>query len=83
MLTEVHQQGGFYRLTTGRTAHNENLKPHVSSPENWFVPHNMGGLRYLIGEPACEVNEKGTKEKNGGNDITSMDENEKIEVDLD
>ena len=33
MITEVHQQGRFYRLSTGRAAHYENLKPHVPSPE--------------------------------------------------
>ena len=27
MITEVHQQGRFYRLSTGRAAHYENLKP--------------------------------------------------------
>ena len=31
--------------------------------------------------PACEVNEKGTREKNGGNENVSMDDNKKIEVD--
>ena len=34
MITEVHQQGRFYRLSTGRAAHYENLKPHVPSPED-------------------------------------------------
>ena len=29
MITEVHQQGRFYRLSTGRAAHYENLKPHA------------------------------------------------------
>ena len=43
----------------------------------------MEGLEYLLVEPACEVNEKGTREKNGGNEDVSMDDNEKIEVDLD
>ena len=41
---------------------------------------NMQGLDYLIVEPACEVNEKGTREKNDGNEKTSMGDNEKIEV---
>ena len=36
--TEVHQQGRFYSLSTGRTAHYENLKPHVPSPEDWCIP---------------------------------------------
>ena len=68
MITEVHQQGRFYRLSTGRAAHYENSKPHVPSPEDWCVPQNMEGLEYLLVEPACEVNEKGTREKNDGNE---------------
>ena len=73
MITEVHQQGRFYRLSTGRAAHYENLKPHVPSPEDWCGPQNM--------EPACEVNEKGTREKNDGNEGLSLDDNEKLEAD--
>ena len=80
MITEVHQQGRFYRLSTGRAAHYENLKPHAPSPEDWCVPQNMEGLEYLLVEPACEVNEKGTREKNDGNEDVSMDDNEKIEA---
>ena len=30
--------------------------------------HNMEGFEYLLVEPACELNEKGTREKNDGND---------------
>ena len=44
MITEVHQQGRFYRLSTGRAALYENLKLHVPSPEYWCVPQNMEGL---------------------------------------
>ena len=66
MLTEYHQQGRFYRLSTGRVAHYENLKTHVPSPEGWCVTQNMEGLEDLIVEPACEVNEKGTRDKNYG-----------------
>ena len=32
-------------------------------------------------EPACEVNEKGTREENDGNELVSMDDNEKIDAD--
>ena len=81
MITEVHQQGRFFRLSTGLAAHYENLKPHVPSPEDWCVPQKMGGLEYLVVEPACEMKEKGTRERNGGNEDVSMDDNEKIEVD--
>ena len=80
MITEVHQQGRFYRLSTGRAAHYENLKPHVPSPEDWCIPKDMEGLEYLVVEPACEVNEKGTREKNDGNENLSLDDNEKIGV---
>ena len=81
MITEVHQQGRFYRLSTGRAAHYENLKPHDPSSEDWCVPQNMEGLEYLLVEPACKVNEKGTREKNDGNEDLSLYDNEKIEAD--
>ena len=80
MITEVHQQGRFYRLSTGRAAYYENLKPHIPSPEDWCIPKDMEGLQYLVVEPACEVNEKGTREKNDGNENLSLDDNEKKEV---
>ena len=83
MITEVHQQGRIYRLSTERAVHYENLKPHVPSPEDWRVPQNMEGLEFLLVEPACEVNEKGTREKNDGNEDVGVDDNEKIEVDSD
>ena len=81
MITEVHQQGRFYRLSTGRAAHYENLKPHVPSPEDWCVPQNMEELEHLLVEPACEVNKKGTREKNDGNEGLILDNNEKVEAD--
>ena len=56
----------------------ENLKPHAPSPEDWCIPKDMEGLEYLVVEPACEVNEKGTREKNDGNENLSLDDNEKI-----
>ena len=83
MITEVHQQGRFHRLSSGRAMHYENLKPHVPSPEDWCVPQNMEGLEYLLVEPAYEVNEKRTRDKNDSNEKMSMDDDEKIEVDSD
>ena len=80
MITQVHQQGRFYRLSTGQAAHHENLKPHVPSPENWCVPQN---LEYLLVESACEVNKKGTRENYDGNEDVSMDDNEMIDADSD
>ena len=41
----------------------------------------MEGLEYLLVEPACEMNEKGNREKNDGNEDLSLDDNEKIEAD--
>ena len=61
----------------------KNLKPHDPTPEDWCRPQNMEGLEYLLLEPACEVNEKGTRENNDGNEDVSMDDNEKIDADLD
>ena len=81
MITGVHQQGRFYRLSTGRAAHYENLKPHIPSPEDWCIPRDMEGLEYLLVEPACQVNEKGTRDKNDGNENLSLDDNEKIDAD--
>ena len=43
----------------------------------------MEGLEYLLVEPACEVNEKSTREKNDANEDVSMDDNEKMEADSD
>ena len=83
MIKEVHQQGRFYRLSTGLGAHYENLKPHVPSPEDWCKPQNTEGVEYLLVEPACEVNSKVTREKNDRNENMSMDDNEKIEADSD
>ena len=79
MITEVHQQGRFYPLSTGRAAHYENLKPHVPSPEDCCLPQNKEGLEYLLVEPASEKNEKGTREKNDSNENVSMDDNEKTD----
>ena len=81
MITEVHQQGRFYRLSTGRAAHYENLMPHVPSPEDWCIPKDMEGLEYLLVEPACEVNGKSTRDKNDGNENLSLDDNETIDAD--
>ena len=89
MITEVHQEGRFYRLSTGRAAHYENIKPHNPSTEDWCIPADMEEGDYLMMNPACEVNEKGTKEKNDGNEVIEegtstpldLDPNEVIEAD--
>ena len=89
MSTEVHQEGGFYRLSTGRAAHYENIKPHNPSTEDWCIPADMEEGDYLMMDPACEVNEKGTRERNDGNEVVEegtsppldLDPNEVIEAD--
>ena len=66
MITKVHQGGHFYRLNTGRAAHFEDIKPHNPSTEDGCIPEDMDEGDYLMMEPACEVNEKGTREKTMG-----------------
>ena len=81
MITEVHQEGRFYRLSSGRAAHYENIKPHNSSTEDWCIPADMEEGDYLMMDPACEVNEKGTREKNDGNEV--IEEGASATLDLD
>ena len=89
MITEVHQEGRFYRLSTDRAAHYKNIKPPNPSTEDWCIPADMEEGDYLMLDPACEVNEKGTWEKNNGNEVIeggtstplNLDPNEVIEAD--
>ena len=67
MITEVHQEGRFYRLNTGRAVHFENIKPHNPFTEDWCIPGDMEQGNYLVMDPASGVNEKGTREKSDGN----------------
>ena len=89
MITEVHPEGRFCRLSTSRAAHYENIKPHNPSTEDWYIPAGMEEGDYLFMDPACEVNEKGTRVKNDGNEVVEegtsppldLDPNEVIEAD--
>ena len=89
MITEVHEEGRFYRLSTGRAAHYENIKPHNPSTKDWCIPADMEVGDYIMMDPACEVNEKGTREKNDGDEVIEegtstpldLDPNEVIEAD--
>ena len=89
MITEVHQEGRFQRLSTGRATHYENIKPHNPSTEDWCIPADMEEVDYLMMDPACEVNEKGTREKNdeyevveeGSSPPLDLNPNEVIEAD--
>ena len=82
MITEVHQEGCFYRLSTGRAAHYENIKPHNPSTEDWCIPADMEEGDYLMIDPACEVNEKGTRGKNDGNEVVEEGTNPPLDLDL-
>ena len=81
MITEVHQEGRLYRLSTGRAAHYENIKPHNPSTEDWCIPADMEEGDYLMMDPACEVNEKGTREKNDGNEVVEEETNTPLDLD--
>ena len=76
----IHQQGRFYRTNTLRAAHFENIKPQNPSTEDWCIPEDMEEGDYLMMDPACEVNEKGTREKNDGNEV--LEEGTSAPVDL-
>ena len=65
----MHQAGCFYRLSTGRAFHYENIKPHNASLEDWCIPADMNGEDYFIVDPTCEVNGRGTRDKNDGNEV--------------
>ena len=80
-ITEVHQGCRFYRLSAGRAAHYENIKPHNA-------PVDMQERDCLIVDPACEVNERGTRDKNDGNEVVDgcdlpldLELTERVEVD--
>ena len=81
MITEVHQEGRLYRLSTGRAAHYENIKPHNPSTEDWCIPADMEEGGYLMMDPVCEVNEKGTREKNDGNEVVEEETNTPLDLD--
>ena len=81
MITEVHQERRFYRRSTGRAAHYENIKPYNPSTEDWCIPADMEERDYLMMDPACEVNEKGTMVKNDANEV--VEEGTSPPLDLD
>ena len=83
MITEVHQEGRFYRRSTDRAAHYENIKPHNPSTEDWCIPADMEEGDYLMMDPACEVNEKGTREKNDGNEVVEEGTSPPLDLDPD
>ena len=81
MITEVKQEVRFYRLSTGRAAHYENIKPQNPSTEDWCIPADMEEGDYLMMDPACEVNEKGTRETNDGNEVIEEGTSKSLDLD--
>ena len=81
MITEVHQEGRFHRLSISRAAHFENIEPHNPSMEDWCIPEDMEAGDYLMMDPSCEVNEKDTRGKIDGNEI--LEEGSSPPLDLD
>ena len=65
----MHKGDRFYRLSTGRAADYEKIKPHNAQLEDWCIPEDLQEGDYLIVNPACEANERGTRDKNDGNEV--------------
>ena len=66
IVTEVHQEGRFYRLSTGP----ERTLSHTTYRQKtgvYLQTWKRGD--YLMMDPAWEVNEKGTRENNNGNEV--------------
>ena len=47
----------------------ENINPNNASSEDWCIPRDMHDADYLIVDPACELNERGMRDKNDGIDV--------------
>ena len=61
---------------------------HNASSEDWCIPADMYDEDYLIVNPACEVNERETRDKNDGNEVVDkcdlsldLELTERVEVD--
>ena len=62
-INEVHQVDRVHRLSTGCAAHYKNIKQHNASLED------LHDDDYLMVHLACEVNERGIRDKNDGNEV--------------
>ena len=78
MITEVHQEVRSYRMSTSRAAHFENIN---QTTEDWCISEHMEEGDYLMMDSACEVIEKGTREKKDGTD--ALEEKTRPLLDLD
>ena len=84
MITDVHQEGRFYRLvyTVFVAGHYENIRPHNSPTDDWCIPEDLDEGDYLMMDPACEVNEKGSRGKNVGNEVVEEGSSPPLDLDL-
>ena len=87
-ITEVHQGGRFYRLSIRRAAHHENIKPHNALSKDWCIPADMHDEDFLIVDSTCEMNERGIRDKNDGNEVIDdcdlpidLELTERVEID--
>ena len=71
-----------WRSSHKPAAHFENIKPHNPSTENWCIPEDMEEGDYMMMDPACEVNVKGTREKNDGNEALEEGTSPPLDLDL-
>ena len=53
----------------GFSLEDEDASEVYPSTEEWCIPADMEEGEYLMMDPDCEVNEKGTREKNDGNEV--------------
>ena len=72
MITKVHRERRFYRLSIGRAGQHENIKPHNPSTDDWCIPPDKEEEDYLMMDPACDVNEKSTRRKAPGERTMEM-----------
>ena len=89
MITEVHQEGHFYRLSTGRAAHYENIKPHNPSSEDWCIIADIEEGIIWWWTLSVRSMRRAPGENNDGNEVLEeessppldLDPNEVIEAD--
>ena len=64
-----------------KRAQYENIKPHNASSEDWCIPLDMQEGDYLNVDPGFEVNERGLRDKNDGNEVVD-DCNQPLDLEL-
>ena len=64
----IHDNGLASGGTFLQTKYFENIRPHNPSTDDWCILEDIEEGDDLTMDPACEVNEKSTREKNDGNE---------------